>query len=66
MAELPELHAAMLAEQTRFDETKAAFQNTVRAWQGKRADVDVSRMEANEARRRGRDLHQEATRAQAA
>ncbi len=57
---LPELHAALEAEKPKRDAAVAAYDARVRAWQGARADADVSRMDANETRGIVRQLEAEA------
>ncbi len=60
-AELEPLHQAMLEEQVRFESARALFENTVQAWRGARASIDVARMDANESRGRVRELQSEAS-----
>jgi chromosome condensin MukBEF ATPase and DNA-binding subunit MukB len=59
-ARMPELHAAMMEEKPRLDAAQAAYNAKVNAWQGARADADVSRMDANETRGIVRQLESEA------
>ncbi len=59
-ARLPELHEAMLEEQTRYDAARAVYQTAVAGWQGAHADSKVSSIDANEARALVRRLQAEA------
>jgi chromosome segregation ATPase len=59
-ARLPELHEAMLEEQTRYDAARAVYQTAVAGWQGAHADSKVSSIDANEARALVRRLQSEA------
>ncbi len=58
---MPELHAAMMEEKTRFEDASAVFQRARAAWQGAHADSRVSSMDANESRALVRQLQSEAS-----